>query len=263
MRRIPKKHSAQVKFVREIMPLGVKEARKITGLPASLLERIAAGTVEKISHKTFNKFRNGYAKTVYNALIAHNVLPKEARSRKYGLTFKIVGEAIKQTDYGKPLELALNSLENHEADIKKIIREEDPQWVDEFIDEEEDEYSIENAMEKAEYRRQAKIICANNDFFTQWKAEGKKFFHSGQAVKTDEDCIQLMLQISAHLGRSVKDWDIYIKEQRQGKEAWKPYKYQTVKIEGKKHTLRLPLPDADPKYIDWQQRMKAGQIVRV
>jgi hypothetical protein len=255
-----RKYSASVKAVREILSLGVKEARKQTGLPAPVLNRIISGKTKKISHGTFNKFRNAHARIIYHTLVENNVSPKEARRRKYGLTFEKTKAVVKMTRYGKPFDTALNDIENEDYEVKKAKKIPDSRRRREVMKDIKDKFDRERAKEKREYRKLARIICQNNGFYTQWIAEGKCFLNSKTPVHNKTDCVNLMLQIMAYGDRSLQDWDFYVTEQRPA-ERWQPYKYQKVK--GTRKYARVPLPATDPKYVEWQRRTARGEIIQV
>lgn len=246
-----KKHSAGVKAVREMLSLGVKEARKQTGLPTPLLNRLKEGKVERISHKTFNKFRNAHARIIYHTLVDHNVPRKEATSRKYGLTFNTVREAVKMTQYGKPLDTALNELEQFIDDMQKPPEKR-------IVYHDAKQFTRKKTAEEKEYRRLARRICHNNNFYQHWVDEGKTFFNSKRPVRTRKDCVELMLQIMAYGDRNLKGWDLYVSEERAA-DKWVPMKSQ--KIKGTRKYARVPVPASDPKYVDWQRRTAQGKII--
>lgn len=248
---IRRRHSAGVKYVREVIKRGAGFARKETGLPASFIRNIAKGKVSKVSHSAYKKFRNAYDREYYNILRSHNVssrVARKARGRmsRDGLSFDEADFAASMTDFGRTLEHAVNDTLNWKEDVQagKVDFEE-------IIDDIED-------MEES-YGDMAEVLVVNNGLFEQWKGK-KKFINRPGRIRTKADAIAHMQEIMALGFRDERGWDEYIST-RHNIEGWRPVEFVKDRKSGR--TERTFIEDTgNPKYVDWQRRLSTGRIIK-
>jgi hypothetical protein len=242
MSRNVKRHSADIKYVREVIGRG---ATRGSGIPSALVERIVSGAVDTISHAVFKKFRSAYDREVYRIQREHNVPAKVARKRDTRrLPLDLFEVAVKTTDFGRTFEHAVNDMTN---------------WYEELKRGEISHVEIEDriASLKDRYDRIAFILVNNNGLLEEWRRTGKSFIDGSGRIRTFKDAVKHMQEIMA-LGR--KDgaaWDQYVVERHE--RSWVPVEYKWDKKN--KTTIKQDVPPGDPKYEEYQRRLSDGTII--